>query len=125
MDNARDLERYSSIGADIRQVESVIAELERHRRVLSAHVTELRDLLETMEAVTRMVRAVARCSATSTIGGGKRLPDVLLPIVQSHQLALAVRSLAISVPLTRGKIAAHLRSRKAAPRRRRREHASA
>jgi hypothetical protein len=70
MDNARDLERYSSIGADIRQVESVIAELERHRRVLSAHVTELRDLLETMEAVTRMVRAVARCSATSTIGGG-------------------------------------------------------
>jgi hypothetical protein len=70
-DNARDLERYSSIGADIRQVESVVAELERHRRVLSTHVTELRDLLETMEAVTRLVRAVARCSDTSTIGGGE------------------------------------------------------
>ena len=79
MDNARDLERYNSIGADIRQVESVIVELERHSRVLSTHVTELRDLLETMEAVIRLVRAVARCSGTSTIAG--------------------------AVPLTRGKIA--------------------
>jgi hypothetical protein len=81
MDNARDLERYSSIGADIRQVESVIAELESHHHVLSMHVTELRDLLATIEAVTRLVRAVARCSGSSTIGGGgkKRLPDVCFP----------------------------------------------
>ena len=98
MANARDLKRYSSIGADIRQVESVIVELERHNRVLSTYVTELRDLLETMEAVIRLVRAVARCSGTSTIGG-------------------LFRSLAVRSP-------AHLRSRKAAPRRRRREHAS-
>ena len=79
MDNARDLERYSSIGADIRQVESVIAEFEPHHRVLSTHVTERRDLLATMEAVTRLVRAVARCSGTSTIGGGENLPDVCFP----------------------------------------------
>ena len=70
MANARNLKGYSSIGADIRQVESVIVELERHSRVLSTHVTELRDLLEAMEAVIRLVRAVARCSGTSTIGGG-------------------------------------------------------
>ena len=110
-----------------RQVESVIAELARHRRVLSTHVTELRDLLETMEAVTRLVRAVARCSDTSTIGGGggSVFLTFCFPSSNSTQLAVAVRSLAISVRLTRGKIAAHLRSRKAAPRRRRREHASA
>jgi len=70
MDRARDLERYSNVGADIRRVESVIAELEGHHRVLSMHVTELRALLATMEAVTRLVRVVARCSGTSTIWGG-------------------------------------------------------
>jgi hypothetical protein len=89
MDNARDLERYSSIGADIRQVESVIAELERHRRVLSTHVTELRDLLETMEAVTRLVRAVARCSGSSTIGGGGR--SVFLTSASHRPIAPARR----------------------------------
>ena len=107
MDNARDLERYSSIGADIRQVESVIAELERHHRVLSTHVRELRHLLTTMQAVTRLVLQSRRAAPTSTIGGGGQ-----------HQLAVAD-------PLTRGRIAPHLRRGKAAQTRRRPEHASA